>query len=53
MFLMPGVTTAALKDEVPETAQSLAAGQLRAIIERIERLEQEKKGNYILDSRSS
>lgn len=32
------------------TSETVAAGQLRAFIERIERLEEEKKGNYILDS---
>ncbi|RWE37458.1 DUF2312 domain-containing protein [Mesorhizobium sp.] len=30
-------------DDVTETSQTVAAGQLRAIIERIERLEEEKK----------
>lgn len=37
---MPGVTHA---DEVTETSQTVAAGQLRAFIERVERLEEEKK----------
>jgi len=32
-----------MADEVSETSQTVAAGQLRAIIERIERLEDEKK----------
>jgi uncharacterized protein (UPF0335 family) len=32
-----------MADEVTETSQTVAAGQLRAIIERIERLEEEKK----------
>lgn len=30
-------------DEITETSQTVAAGQLRAFIERIERLEEEKK----------
>ena len=30
-------------DEISETSQTVAAGQLRAFIERIERLEEEKK----------
>lgn len=30
-------------EEVSETAQTIAAGQLRAFIERVERLEEEKK----------
>lgn len=29
-------------EDIPETAQTVAAGQLRAFIERIERLEEEK-----------
>ena len=33
-----------MADEVTETSQTVAAGQLRAFIERIERLEEEKKG---------
>ena len=32
-----------MADEVSETSQTVAAGQLRAFIERIERLEEEKK----------
>jgi uncharacterized protein (UPF0335 family) len=32
-----------MSDEVTETAQTVAAGQLRAIIERIERLHEERK----------
>ena len=32
-----------MSDEVTETSQTVAAGQLRAFIERIERLEEEKK----------
>ena len=32
-----------MADEVTETSQTVAAGQLRALIERIERLEEEKK----------
>jgi uncharacterized protein (UPF0335 family) len=32
-----------MADEVSETSQTVAAGQLRAIIERIERLEEEKR----------
>ncbi|MBN9552221.1 DUF2312 domain-containing protein [Mesorhizobium sp. VK24D] len=32
-----------MADEITETSQTVAAGQLRAIIERIERLEEEKK----------
>jgi uncharacterized protein (UPF0335 family) len=32
-----------MADEIPETSQTVAAGQLRAFIERIERLEEEKK----------
>ena len=32
-----------MADEVTETSTTVAAGQLRAIIERIERLEEEKK----------
>jgi uncharacterized protein (UPF0335 family) len=31
------------QDDTTETSQTVAAGQLRAIIERIERLEEEKK----------
>lgn len=30
-------------DEIPETSQTVAAGQLRQYIERVERLEEEKK----------
>ncbi|TGT90899.1 MULTISPECIES: DUF2312 domain-containing protein [unclassified Mesorhizobium] len=30
-------------DDITETSQTVAAGQLRALIERIERLEEEKK----------
>ncbi len=30
-------------DEITETSQTVAAGQLRAFIERVERLEEEKK----------
>ena len=30
-------------DEITETSQTVAAGQLRALIERIERLEEEKR----------
>ena len=32
-----------MADEITETSQTVAAGQLRTIIERIERLEEEKK----------
>ena len=32
-----------MADEVTETSQTVAAGQLRAFIERVERLEEEKK----------
>ena len=32
-----------MADEITETSQTVAAGQLRSIIERIERLEEEKK----------
>lgn len=32
-----------MEDEVTENSQTVAAGQLRAFIERIERLEEEKK----------
>jgi uncharacterized protein (UPF0335 family) len=32
-----------MADEVTESSQTVAAGQLRAFIERIERLEEEKK----------
>ena len=32
-----------MADEVTDNAQTFAAGQLRALIERIERLEEEKK----------
>ena len=32
-----------MADEVTETSETVAAGQLRALIERIERLEEEKK----------
>ena len=32
-----------MADEISETSQTVAAGQLRAFIERIERLEEEKK----------
>lgn len=32
-----------MSDEVTETSQTIAAGQLRAFIERIERLEEEKR----------
>ena len=32
-----------MADDVTETSQTVAAGQLRAFIERIERLEEEKK----------
>lgn len=32
-----------MADEVAESSQTVAAGQLRAFIERIERLEEEKK----------
>jgi len=32
-----------MADEITETSQTVAAGQLRAFIERIERLEEEKK----------
>lgn len=31
------------QDEITETSQTVAAGQLRSIIERVERLEEEKK----------
>jgi uncharacterized protein (UPF0335 family) len=33
----------AMADDITETSQTVAAGQLRAFIERIERLEEEKK----------
>ncbi|MBI1622536.1 DUF2312 domain-containing protein [Aquamicrobium zhengzhouense] len=32
-----------MSDEITESSQTVAAGQLRAFIERIERLEEEKK----------
>jgi uncharacterized protein (UPF0335 family) len=32
-----------MADDITETSQTVAAGQLRAFIERIERLEEEKK----------
>lgn len=32
-----------MADEITDSSQTVAAGQLRAIIERIERLEEEKK----------
>jgi uncharacterized protein (UPF0335 family) len=32
-----------MSDEITETSQTVAAGQLRAFIERVERLEEEKK----------
>ncbi len=32
-----------MSDEVTDSSQTVAAGQLRALIERIERLEEEKK----------
>lgn len=32
-----------MNDEITETSQTVAAGQLRALIERIERLEEEKQ----------
>ena len=32
-----------MADEITEPSQTVAAGQLRALIERIERLEEEKK----------
>ncbi|TPN04558.1 DUF2312 domain-containing protein [Mesorhizobium sp. B2-1-2] len=32
-----------MDDDITETSQTVAAGQLRAFIERIERLEEEKK----------
>ena len=32
-----------MADEITETSQTVAAGQLRALVERIERLEEEKK----------
>jgi uncharacterized protein (UPF0335 family) len=32
-----------LADDITETSQTVAAGQLRALIERIERLEEEKQ----------
>lgn len=32
-----------MADEIAETSQTVAAGQLRAFIERIERLEEDKK----------
>jgi uncharacterized protein (UPF0335 family) len=32
-----------MADEISETSQTVAAGQLRAFIERIEKLEEEKK----------
>ncbi|MBW8910274.1 MAG: DUF2312 domain-containing protein [Mesorhizobium sp.] len=32
-----------MADDIAETSQTVAAGQLRALIERIERLEEEKK----------
>lgn len=33
-----------MSDDVTETSQTIAAGQLRNFIERIERLEEDKKG---------
>lgn len=33
-----------MADEIAETSQTVAAGQLRAFIERVERLEEEKQG---------
>jgi uncharacterized protein (UPF0335 family) len=35
--------SSAMADDVTDTSQTVAAGQLRAFIERIERLEEEKK----------
>lgn len=32
-----------MADEITETSQTVAAGQLRALIDRLERLEEEKK----------
>lgn len=32
-----------MSDEITETSQTVAAGQLRAFIERVERLEEDKK----------
>lgn len=32
-----------MADEITDSSQTVAAGQLRALIERIERLEEEKK----------
>ena len=32
-----------MADEITETSQTVAAGQLRALIERVERLEEEKQ----------
>ena len=32
-----------MADEITETSQTVAAGQLRAFVERVERLEEEKK----------
>lgn len=43
---MPGASTSdgqARPNEITETSQTVAAGQLRAFIERVERLEEEKK----------
>jgi len=38
-----GHTSRSDSDDITETSQTVAAGQLRALIERIERLEEEKK----------
>ena len=44
---MPRVAAVSLEtpiaDDITETSQTVAAGQLRAFIERVERLEEEKK----------
>jgi uncharacterized protein (UPF0335 family) len=44
-FRSSGGNTQEIKmaDEITETSQTVAAGQLRAFIERVERLEEEKK----------
>lgn len=39
----PTADGSSLPNEITETSQTIAAGQLRAFIERIERLEEEKK----------
>ena len=39
----PGIGHNSRGDDITETSQTVAAGQLKAFIERIERLEEEKK----------